>query len=263
MKQEYKVDYQMNDLFNDVDDSEKAAVYRYEPVMFFKENIRRNRLAFSAVTNWEDLLEQYYLEKFGRKSSDVACLCFTTNASENSAAAWKMRKNGDLPLVQVRYNLKKLVKLFEEFSKRKKCSVYIRKVEYLKDKEIKQKCSNKQLQVTDDEYVNLLSLKRKDFSFEGEIRIIILKENIEFQGKDFSKLYFADFADTKYKLSGAVDKISLEPFSCEMVRNGQALKRADDTEVSDMIDFVKSNISDKMDMSRFVQRKRLYEKESL
>ena len=99
-----------------------------------------------------------------------------------------------------------------------------------------------------------------DFLFEGEVRFFILKKKIPFEKNYESKLFFVKFEDA---LSDAISKISLEPFSAESVKIGKTPKRENDEELQNMIDFAKYRISDKIDESSFVQRKRLYEKDDV
>ena len=260
MKNKNKVVVDYTEIFSKDESEKNYKVYRYDPISYFRENVRQKRLVFSAIENWDDRLEQLFVDKGGWSSNDVACLCFTTNATENSAAAWKMHKktNGQT-LVQIELDFKRLVEIFNEWlESNPSYSVYVKKVSYLDGDELKKlKCDYGKKKYSAEEYVRLLSVKRKDFSFEGEVRFFILRKKISFDKKDEPKLFFAEL---KNGFTDAINKISLEPYSAEAVKAGAVKKREDDEELQSLIDFVKYRISSKINESRFVQRKRLYEK---
>lgn len=246
-----------------VDDDKHLSVYRYDAVSYFKRNIRKKRLFFSKVENWEDQLERLFVNRGGWTSDDVACLCMTSNASMNSAAAWKMHKKGELPLLQIEFDIHKVENIMNQWLKKHESySVYIKKVKYLSDDEIRKL---KKEHWGDKDYplgllVDLLSVKRKDFAFEGEVRIFVIKKKMAFD-KDFPNLFEVGFEDNL--LFSSVEKISLEPFSAEFVKKGPVPKREDDDELQDMVDFAKAHSSRNRNWSRFVQRKRLYQKDDL
>ena len=231
-----KVVVNYSEIFPKAKSEKDYVVYRYEPISYFRENVRKKRLVFSSVVNWEDRLEQLFVDKGGWSSNDVACLCFTTNASENSAAAWKMHKKpNNQTLVQIEIKINQLVDAFNKWlEKHPLYSVCVKKVLYLDGKGLKDKKAQyiEKKKYSPEEYVQLLSLKRMDFQFEGEVRIFILKKKIPFEKNYESKLFFVKFEDA---LSDAISKISLEPFSAESVKIGKTPKRENDEELQNMI----------------------------
>lgn len=246
-----------------VADDKLFSVYRYDAVPYFKRNIRKNRLFFSKVENWEDQLERLFVNRGGWTSDDVACLCMTSNASTNSAAAWKMHKKGEKPLLQIEFDIHKVENIMNQWLKKNDSYfVYIKKVKYLSDDEIKKlkKENWEKKEYSLDLFVDLLSVKRRDFMFEGEVRIFVIKKKMAFD-KIFTNLFEVKFDDCS--LFNSIKKISLEPFSSEFVKKGLIPKREDDEELQDMIDFAKSQSCQERVWYRFVQRKRLYQKDDL
>lgn len=246
-----------------VDGDKHLSVYRYDSISHFKWNVRKNRLYFSKVVNWDDQLEQLFVNRGGWTSDDVACLCMTSNAAENSAAAWKMHKKDDTTLVQIEFDIHKIEYIMNQWLKKHESySVYIKKVKYLCDDEIKKMKKEhwEEKEFSLDLLVDLLSVKRKDFMFEGEIRIFIVKKKMTFD-KIFPNLFEVKFDDSL--LFNSIEKISLEPFPAEFVKKGPVPKREDDEELQDMLDFAKAHSSRDRKWSRFVQRKRLYEKDDV
>lgn len=213
-------------------------VYRYEPVKYFKENIQKSRLMFSSLRNWDDRLETRYL-KLGKDKlkKDAVGLCFTTEAKINAAAAWGMHKGtSKRTYVQIKYSLNDLIKGLEQSVQHNVMDFYIRNVEYKDDKEIVKVQPNLAKDLGDKEFVDLLVQKREDFTYEKEIRIIALGENLLAKKKKFHEISMGDF------LKKAVRGLKLEPFSAKKVKaKNIPSSREEDDEIQDLMNFVKQN----------------------
>ena len=142
---------------------------------------------FSNPESWNDPFEKYFLnnsfkDKDCPLKDHVAVACFTTKTA--SEAQWTVYSNKELA-VQIRFGWDGLVAGLKDY-KDDDHLVYIGKVQYIDTRTITKKELSKVLGVSDDEiqqikdrdpyelYARLLSVKRPAFSYEEEIRIMIV-----------------------------------------------------------------------------------------
>ena len=165
-------------------ENESVCLHRYMPYKYLRTLLSKERpqIVFMSPQKWEDPYEKRFLcGKYGIENFQdrIACICFTTNASENEAAAWCMydreRKND---IVQVSFDFDNLLKVLNEYGDKKEVDFYIGKVDYnVEVAELKGKKDSKIKKIvngcsTERAAFKLMLLKRKSFKFEGEVRII-------------------------------------------------------------------------------------------
>ena len=183
----------LTDLPRNAKDS--VCLYRYMPYKYLKTLLSKEtpQLVFVSPNKWEDPYEKRFLcGKYGLENlqNKIACICFTTNASENEAAAWCMydreHKND---VVQVSLDFEKLLSVLNDYGCRNGIDFYIGKVDYnIEVEDLKGKKDSKVKKIIKKHSVekaalNLMLLKRKAFKFEGEVRIIALASKLLSDGK--------------------------------------------------------------------------------
>jgi len=150
--------------------------------------ILKGRFMFKNPALWWDPYEKLMVNgdyhKLGFDKPATYAACFTE--LNNSEAHWKMYTFGKGPCIRVEFNLTNLIgafcmaEIFEQPSR-----FYLSNVSYdLNERSIKAigKRTSKHhstavpLPFTNDNYADLLMLKRKSFQWEKESRIIILQE---------------------------------------------------------------------------------------
>lgn len=172
----------------DLPKKEKGSVclYRYMPCKYLRTLLSKEKpqIVFISPQKWEDPYEKRFLcGKYGVEDfqNRIACICFTTNASENEAAAWCMydreHKND---IVQVLFDFDNLLTVLNKYGNEKNVDFYIGKVDY--NVEVRELIGRKDSKVkkivnaysAERAALKLMLLKRKAFKFEGEVRIIAM-----------------------------------------------------------------------------------------
>lgn len=176
---------------NDYKIKEVPILNKYMPFKYLKENIENNKIVFVSPKTWQDPFEQIYymaenFEKYNYKKPNIFCMCLTENSTRNEAAAWKMYQNETDKIIQVRFWAENMLKQLDEFCQSQNFSIYIGKINYsFFQAQIKNlyKKSNP-LHTTyfpdnfsNENFLNLLLLKRSAFEFEQEVRIFLMPDD--------------------------------------------------------------------------------------
>lgn len=157
------------------------------PLEYALETLNKRQLWFSNPTVWKDPFEKLFIEaqyKYDGKLHDfqwknrVFCFCLTqTPASE---AHWNTYVQQGIG-IEFRINRKLLLKELEKHAPRVE-HIYIGRVEYMKFSDINGDINKIPFKapvpksVSPELFARLLLLKRVEFQYENEIRIIIVKK---------------------------------------------------------------------------------------
>lgn len=168
---------------------ELGKLYRYVPADQFENDINSRHLIFVSPTLWEDPFEQRFISadlgtNYGYSQPAFACLCFTDDAYEMVAAGWRMYSTRERKtLVRVEYDVNELLNQLNGFCRKNDLQLIVSKVSYgltkaqLRDdpvmnilgEDVRKK--NKGFGL--GHFFSLLSVKRKAFTFESEVRFFI------------------------------------------------------------------------------------------
>lgn len=234
-------------------------VYRYVPFSRAKSMINEKKLTFLSPDLWEDPFEKrYYDVKVvndgkEKKVPKMACLCTTSSGNENAAAFWNCSRGSSETYLRLTLDLYKLCEILNSFAKKNKAKIYVSAMNYDYDrKEIekiykdKDFMSEKQL---DDLYVKLMSLKRKEFKYENEIRFFIVwSDESKFPKFDESKkievgIKKIDSLITSILIEPNLDSISKIDVIYEMKLYKKGTKGSIQTDIASFIDKLSSKIS--------------------
>lgn len=143
---------------------------------------------FANPSTWKDPFEKRFLEakyiKGGKETKftwigKVFCACFTQTIT--SEAYWNTYTNGNIG-VELRINRMTLLKELEKYDYRYK--IFIGKVEYMKTNDIKKGLNEIPFdppaggKINSDSFAaRLFLLKRVAYTYEDEIRIIVVKQD--------------------------------------------------------------------------------------
>lgn len=165
-------------------------LYKYLPLENALRTLKDKSLWFANPVTWKDPFEKRFLEaKYMMKGSEVKfkwkdrvfCTCLTQTIT--SEAFWNTYSNNDIG-IELRFYREALLEELSRYEDTYK--IFIGKVEYLKTNEIKRGLRSIPFNPpfkkgenlnSDDFAARLFLLKRTAFSYEDEIRIIIVKEN--------------------------------------------------------------------------------------
>lgn len=173
------MDDEVKDIFTNKEN--KQSIYRYIPL----SNIHENKLWFSNPNKWKDPFERLFIESTYKMDGKIIpykyknhiyCMCITT--TKHNEAAWKVYNSE----VQFRISKENFLSILEKYTE--KYDIYIGKVEYRNTSEIKKLSPFTLLNLKQIDFrgtkgwIKLLLQKRKDFSYENEIRILLVEKNI-------------------------------------------------------------------------------------
>lgn len=151
---------------------------RYVPFMRLKKDVEAQTLTFVSPKCWTDPFEKLYWERDydGYNKPPIACLCVTEYDNHHSEdAMWKSFSDGYDKTIRVVYNSDELFRQLDRFAEENSCKIYVSQMDYTYTR--KNLIDEKPLQdykvspMDDEALVTLMSLKRKAFEYENEVRI--------------------------------------------------------------------------------------------
>lgn len=168
-------------------------IYRYASAEQLLNDIIHKQLVFVSPELWEDPYEQRLITadfrtNYNYSQPPFACLCFTDDANEMAAAAWRMYSTRErTTLVRVYYDTDALLHILDAYCTNNNLTLIISKVCYgltrneLRDDPVGSilgpSVKDKSQQFEDAHFFSLLSVKRKAFTFESEIRFFIIGDH--------------------------------------------------------------------------------------
>lgn len=164
-------------------------VYRYMHYSWAKTLIESKKISFADPKEWEDPFEQRFAcGNYGVFSpKQLACLCVTTEHGENEAAFWRaFDPDGKHDLVQVTLDFETLLRSLDRFAKKYDAKVYVKACDYkYSSAELKSSGKDSFLKgverVDEKTFIDLMSLKRRAFASENELRFFIYGNNLPFE----------------------------------------------------------------------------------
>lgn len=166
-------------------------IYKYmtlSRVLEILEN-KTHQIGFVSPENWNDPYEIKFLNTDytvlnGYKQPKIYCFCVRMD-NINEEASWKIYKKENEPLLRMTIKTNSFLSSLKDFAQKYECNIYFSKVDYrLSSKEIntlhlpKNPYYHEFFDDFDDmQYVKLMSLKRRAFSYENEYRIFMIPKN--------------------------------------------------------------------------------------
>ncbi len=178
---------------------DRLTVYRYIRYARAKDIIESKKISFADPRTWEDPFEKRFAcgdyKSLGFAPKELACMCVTTEHGENEAAFWRMfDPDGKHDLVQLTLDFSILLKALNYFAKKNNATIYVKPCDYTYTSE-DLKSSGKgsflkdRKKFDDEDFIELMSLKRRAFASEKELRFFIYGENLPFVGNFLSIPY--------------------------------------------------------------------------
>ena len=173
----------------------KGYLCKYLPFSRFANSVKDGEiyLSFCSPKCWTDPFEHIYWKLdygiLNFQIPDIACFCMTEDkaTSKSAAAMWKEYRSGDDKIVRLAFNPKILLDCLDEYANAHNCRFYISQMNYgysREDLENGAPLRDLKSQFIDDgfdigTYLKLMSLKRRVFCFENEIRIFLVGEKLD------------------------------------------------------------------------------------
>lgn len=237
---------------NRIEITDKTFVNKYLTIDKFEKLVTAEEFAFSSPEYWLDPYEQLFYKRpeyhdiFHFDIPDFQAYCFTSNQNRNEDAMWSVyRYNSSEPVIKVTFNLYELLRQINDFCEKRNFTLYIGSVDYSKSQENlrtlmnpdKNKEKGKDTGLFDiyfpeiltvNSYLTLMSLKRKQYNYEGEIRMFIVPDKGTLSGQ--LKLPF------DYKAPNLISSIKIAPQNpCGTDGNKKVDYTTENTEYSDKI----------------------------
>ncbi len=189
----------LGDIKVDQFSKDRLTVYRYMRYARAKDIIESKEISFTDPRTWEDPFEKRFAcgdyKSLGFSPKELACMCVTTEHGENEAAFWRMfDPDGKHDLVQLTLDFSILLKALNDFAKKNNATIYVKPCDYTYTSE-KLKSSGKGTflkegkKFDEEDFIELMSLKRRAFASEKELRFFIYGENLPFVGNFLSIPY--------------------------------------------------------------------------
>lgn len=167
----------------------KFTFYKYMPWKRLHEMLSRKEMVFVNPSLWNDPYEVKYLDTdysvLGYSQPKIFCFCIR-NDNENEEASWKIYRTNepDNPLIRISIKALPFLKSLKESAQKLGYTIYLTKVSYrFRQKEINElyKRDNKYFNeyfdnFNEEKYIRLLSIKRKAFKYEQEIRLFLVPQ---------------------------------------------------------------------------------------
>lgn len=181
-----------------LDDIDK--LFRYVPAEQLLKDIDARQLVFVSPELWEDPYEHRFLTadfqtKYHYTHPDFVCLCFTNDGVDTAAASWRMysTKNRDA-LLRVKYRTMDLISQLDAYCGAHGLRLIISRVAYdwprkeLNDDPVGNTLGDGIQNFGDEHFFSLLSVKRKAFTFESEIRFFIVGNDIKIDSDNLLRI---------------------------------------------------------------------------
>ena len=173
----------------------------------FFQGVEEKKFVFISPTKWEDPFEKINLLR-----DDIYCICSTYDKSENEEALWKAYNDtsDEDKTVRISFGFEKMLDAFGKYEK--EYDFYISPMDYYFSRDEILKISKYIKQIPNLSLVNqinALCLKRKAFSYENEIRILVVKKGMEKSSEGNGHCHLKNF---DYQ-SGIISNVTLPPLS--------------------------------------------------
>lgn len=154
-------------------------LFRYMPFSRLYTELEKKTLTFVSPLKWKDPFEKAFLEL--NNGLNVKCICSTYNRSIGEEWAWQAY-SCDEPIIRIGLQFDKFLSVLSNITKKKgnKWKFYISVCDYSLNKEdilsLKASVKKNKTLLSNDEFLSLMSIKRKAFATEKEIRVFAITD---------------------------------------------------------------------------------------
>lgn len=191
---------------------------RYMPIYRLITEIQDNTLNFISPLLWQDPFERVFYQKelvIEGKKYDIRCICSTYDYVENEEAAWNRNNNKDA-VVRVSFDFDKLCEMLNIIGQKYSCGFYISIADYSQSKDNLIIKNVKTPYKSIEDYIKIMSLKRKAFAYENEMRIFAVFETTKLP---VDKVVPFDISPFDYK--DVINHVTLPPMQPTSQEGGE------------------------------------------
>ena len=161
---------------------------KYLPFKRLKSQLQHGYLKLSFVSPmcWADPFERLYFDmdysKFGFSLPSVRCFCVSEDSATTygADAMWLAYGVPDDKVIRVTFKSKNILYALDKYAQDNDCQIVLSRMDYeysrkkLEDHKPLEAYGHREISI--DDYLLLLSLKRKAFSYEQEIRFFLISK---------------------------------------------------------------------------------------
>ena len=201
-------------LGNKVIDEYTFTLFRHIPFSWLYHLVNKKEFTFISPNKWNDPFENLFFNPQLKVGNNYVngCLCFTYIRNVGEESLWKnYQTDSREPLVKLDYNFINLLKQLSAMATNEGYSVYLTLVNYTYNRKdiVKQYDSiggKKGISYSSlEEYLTYMSIKRKAFANENEVRIFLVSNHCD-QDKTAFNL-------SNFNVADCIKRVTLQPLS--------------------------------------------------
>ena len=200
------------ELGDKVFDESSTTLFRHIPFSWLYYMVNKKDFTFISPSKWNDPFENLFFNPQLKAGNNYVngCLCFTYIRNAGEESSWKnYQTDSREPLVKLDYNFINLIDQLSTMATKEGYSVYLTLVNYAYDRKAIIKLYNsiggkKGISYSSlEEYLTYMSIKRKAFVNENEVRIFLVSDKYD-QNK-------TAFSLSNFNVTDCIKRVTLQP----------------------------------------------------
>ncbi len=198
-------------------------INKYMKCRYFLDSINRSsgkltfKLTFVTPDKWDDPCESFFYNPkivIKDKQCNLACFSTTLESTENEESAWKRGENNSIVFpgdktIRVSFNFINLCNALNDFAKGKDIRFYLSMCDYSESRDFFTNKKNTTFIINEEtDYIQLMSKKRKAFSYENEMRIFAVGNDVNIK----EGLFQVELDITNLQITSLIPIVTLPPY---------------------------------------------------
>lgn len=197
-------------------------INKYMKCRYFLDSINRSsgkltfKLTFVTPDKWDDPCESFFYNSnivINNKQCNLACYSTTLESTENEESAWKRGENNSIvspgdKTIRVSFDFMTLCKALNNYAKDKDIRFYLSMCDYSESRSFFTSKNNTAVISDETDYILLMSKKRKAFSYENEMRIFAIGNDVNIK----EGLFQVELDITNLQITSLIPIVTLPPY---------------------------------------------------
>jgi len=198
-------------------------INKYMKCRYFLDSINRSsgtltfKLTFVTPDKWDDPCESFFYNPkivIKDKQCNLACFSTTLESTENEESAWKRGENNSIVFpgdktIRVSFDFMTLCKALNNYAKDKDIRFYLSMCDYSESRSFFTNKKNTTFIINEEtDYIQLMSKKRKAFSYENEMRIFAVGDRVNVK----DGLFQVELDIPNAQIESLIPKVTLPPY---------------------------------------------------
>ena len=198
-------------------------INKYMKCRYFLDSTNRSsgkltfKLTFVTPDKWDDPCESFFYNSnivINNKQCNLACYSTTLESTENEESAWKRGENNSIvspgdKTIRVSFDFMTLCKALNNYAKDKDIRFYLSMCDYSESRDFFTNKKNTTFIINEEtDYIQLMSKKRKAFSYENEMRIFAVGDGVNVK----DGLFQVELDIPNAQIKSLIPKVTLPPY---------------------------------------------------